>query len=222
MLVSATPRTPASGLFFPRTHRCSAWLGAAALPLPSLGLLPARYDSGRPGFPVPAVAVRGESGQTSADTRADYAPCGPPARHAANFRLLLALLGAADHWQSCDNHLYNPAPGEILPRLVGVQPQMEDLGQKTSAWKRRRAWTWSKTTCAGAGTASTANSGLITSSTSRSFGTSLLVTKLPHRNTRASCPVDFARAIRLHSCSPNHCRRAEGVAKRTKISSSVA
>src|SRR6266446_2016358 len=128
MLVSATPRTPASGLFFPRTHRCSAWLGAAALPLPSLGLLPARYDSGRPGFPVPAVAVRGESGQTSADTRADYAPCGPPARHAANFRLLLALLGAADHWQSCDNHLYNPAPGEILPRLVGVQPQMEDLG----------------------------------------------------------------------------------------------
>src|SRR2546425_1820998 len=105
----------------------SAWLGAAAPLVLSLGLLPARYDSGRRGFPVPAVAVRVGSGQTSIDTRVDCAPCGPPARHAANFRPLLALIGAADHWQSCDNHLDNPAPGEILPRLVGVQPQMQYL-----------------------------------------------------------------------------------------------
>ena len=76
--------------------------------------------------------------------------------------------------------------------------------------------------CAGAGNASMANSALITSNTSRSLGTSLLVTKLPHRNTRVSCPVDFARTQRRCNCSPNHCRRAEGVANRARTSSCVA
>src|SRR5262249_54578367 len=46
--------------------------------------------------------------------------------------------------------------------------------------------------------------------------------KAAPQKPRVRCPVDFARVIRLRNCSPNHCRRAEGVAKRTKTSSSVA
>jgi hypothetical protein len=32
-----------------------------------------------------------------------------------------------ERWSACKNHLDNLAPGDILPRLVGVQPQVEAL-----------------------------------------------------------------------------------------------
>src|SRR5690349_2728510 len=48
--------------------------GAATPLAPSFALLPALSDSGRPGSPALAAAVRAESARTSTDSHADYAP----------------------------------------------------------------------------------------------------------------------------------------------------